>query len=324
MADEAKLPTTPQVEHFLEFATHLETALESGDEHFKLVPKKTGGTSAYALVQTDDGIAGALLPENSATSIVGEVSSFNISRALGFGELEQPGVKLQLRGKGLAAFRSMLENARYSGPKEQNRLAILKQIKACKEDGLACVYKEWGKVKPVEYSAIEAPGSPNGRLNEKDRFAVFLKASAPQPSANLVKLANGTATEKELAVELSNILVVDALAGQWDRFSGGNLHLLREGDHVHFAALDNGGATLTESMRYLNLFKQWVMRFDATTAERVAAMDALVTNGTPFLGFSDRDAFCHALGIDGKKDREAFFKRVHAVAAHVASSPGRF
>ena len=318
----ASLPADERIAPILALAETIESGLAAGDPRFQLVDRKPGGTSAYALVEEGGKVIGAVIPENSATSIVGEVSTFNLGRALGCSELFQPAAKVSLRGKGLARFRAILQAGRYSGAREQNRQNILARI-AKNPDALPCVYKHWGAEKPREYSAISTGGSPNGVLRESDVVARFLKAGAPQPGEQELALGGGTAPARDLARELSNIFLVDALAGQWDRFSGGNLHVRVTDGRVHFIALDNGGASIEGGMGYLELFKGWVTRFDRPVAARLLELDALLSKGQPFLGFSDADSFCAAIGLETPVQNKVLARRVASLATHVRTCLSR-
>ena len=72
----------------------------------------------------------------------------------------------------------------------------------------------------------------------------FLRATASQPSAERMlrfKGIPGEESELELARQFSTILLIDALVGQWDRFSGGNVQMIQaEAGRVQFVAYDNG------------------------------------------------------------------------------------
>jgi len=317
-----ELPAGGDSEQVLPLATELEKDLAAGGGHFVLAPRPGGGTSAYALVQTEGKTIGALIPENSATSITGEVTAWNLGRALGCAELFQPAVRVTLRGDGLAKFKQMMQGASYKGAREANRLSILARI-ARNPDSLPTVYKHWGASKPVDYSSIAVRGAPNGTLNTSDGIARFLRADSPQPGPKELTIRGGNAAARDLARQLSNIFLVDALCGQWDRFSGGNLHILVENGRVRFISLDNGGAAIDGSMRYAELFKSWVTRFDASIAERIGALDALASDGREFLGFKSFNEFASAVGCETSGERAGLTKRVRLVAAHVRASVSR-
>ena len=315
------LPLSPELKRWFDFSREVERGLRTGDKDFSLELKKSAeGTSAYVKVQYKGEVVGAFLSENSSTSVQGEISTFNIARALGCEALFQPGIAMELRGKGLATFKVLLEAAVFSAQKEENRKNVLREMEWDPEV-LHGVFKQWLPLKPIEYQSIELPDvPPNGVLNEADPVAPFLHADAPQPALAELTLP-GTdgahAPARELARELSDILLVDALAGQWDRFSGRNLHVYVEKNVARFAALDNGGAKLGGDREYLHFFEKWVTRFDRPVVSRLYDLDAFFMhpNDREFLGFRSEQALADALGIEsGWPD---FVSRVHEVATHV-------
>lgn len=322
-AEPGALPATRETKEWFAFAREVAQGLRTGDPRFAL-QRKTGGdgTSVYAKVLYNGEVVGAFLSENSSTSVEGEIASFNIARALGCGHLFQPAVAMELRGKGLAAFQKMIETAEADPVREANRQRILDEI-GSDPAALHGVFKQWLPMQPLEYRSIELPDAPpNGALNEADPVARFLRADAPQPPAaelELPGLGGAHAPARGLARELSDILLVDALAGQWDRFSGNNLHLYVENGVARFAALDNGGASLANDHGYLAYFEKWVSRFDKPTVERLYKLDAFLQEpgAREFLGFRRTEDLAAALGIRAQNSWEGFTNRVKEVAAHV-------
>jgi hypothetical protein len=152
-------------------------------------------------------------------------------------------------------------------------------------------------------------------------IARYLRHDAPQPAREMVALPqtklHGSAAA--LAKQLSNILLVDALAGQWDRFSGSNLHLVPTPNGAQFTAIDNGGADPANDQGYLDKFMHWVTRFDPVTVGHLLALDAFLKKRGAFREFSSEKALEAALGFDDAQEWKAFKERVHRVAAHVRS-----
>ncbi len=319
------LPSSPELDRWFVFAKEVERGLRVGDPRFALELKKSGeGNSAYAKVRFKGEVVGAFLSENSSTSVVGEIATFEIGRALGCGGLFQPGVNMELRGKGLATFRRLLEAGEFVGEKELNRKQVLDEI-ASDPAVLHGVFKQWLPMTPVAYRSIERPDvPPNGALNESDPIARFLKRDAPQPGPGLIALpgVEGRAPERELAGQLSDILLVDALAGEWDRFSGGNLHVYVEDGRARLVALDDGGADFKNDQGYLEKFKNWVTRFDPEVAANLFALEKFCDQPGDygFRGFRNATSLAGALNIDGAGEWDVFKQRVHKVAAHVRAA----
>lgn len=278
------------------------------------------GTSAYAVLVIDGRKWGALLPKNSATNLHGEVAAFEIGRALGLERLVGAGAHYTLAGPGLERFRDLLAGETYRGAKEENRQRILAEI--AKSPSIPTVVKPW-QVKPYDYDR----GVSGNTLRLTDPIAKFLDDAAPQPSANAMTIPGvpGAAREIDLARSLSNVLVIDVLTGQWDRFSGGNLQVTSENDEIRFVALDNGGTWEGKGAlrKYLGLLK----RFDRNIAARLAEMNAFVSGQTPaYLGFSKPAELQAALGLADREDYwRAFQGKLQALVTHIDGlGPGKY
>lgn len=322
-----ELPQSAELRRWFALVQETEAGLERGDPRFGFQMKKM---HVHTKVLRDGEVIGAFRSETSSTCVDGEIASFNIARVLGCGELFQPVSPIELRGKGLGTLRQLMETSRFPEAKEKDRRQVLQEI----EDNPDGMRGDFRKVTPVDaekYHAIELPAlPPNGRLNEEDRVAVFLKCGSPQPSGAEIKLKglDARAPAVSLARELSDILLVDALAGEWDRFSGGNLHVVVVKGRAHFLAVDNGGSGFEDEQGYMKLFKKWVTRFDRGVAERLFALeDFLKRQGSggaamkpkKFLGFADERSLADAMSISMPGDWEVFRRRVSEVAAHVRS-----
>lgn len=289
------LPQNEELRRWFSLVKDVERGLEHGDPHFAFQMKKM---HVHAKVVRDNVVIGAFRSETSSTCVDGEIATFNIARALGCGELFHPAAPITLRGKGLATLKQLMTEARFPDEKEDDRLKVLQEI-ADNPAGMRGDFRMATPENAVKYHAIESPTvPPNGGLNEQDRVAVFLKSGSPQPGTDKLKLKglDFHAPAVSLARELSDILLVDALAGQWDRFSGGNLHVVGTKKHAHFLAVDNGGATISDDQGYMVLFKKWVTRFDRRVVAQLFALEEFFDSrksGAPaakrktFLGFSD-------------------------------------
>ena len=321
------LPQSAELRHWFSLVQEVEAGLERGDARFAFQMKKM---HVHAKVLRDGEVIGAFRSETSSTCVDGEIASFNIARVLGCGELFHPASPIELRGKGLATLKQLMEAARFPGFKEEDRQQVLLEI-AQNPDGMRGDFRMVTPVDAEKYHAIEVPTlPPNGGLNEQDRVAVFLKSGAPQPGAAEIKLKglDCRAPAVSFARELSDIMLVDALAGEWDRFSGGNVHVVVTKGRAHFLAVDNGGASFEDDQGYMALFKKWVTRFDQKVVTRLFALEAFlaeeekdkpVAKRKKFLGFSDEESLADAMSISTPVDWEVFKQRVSEVAAHVRS-----
>lgn len=318
------LPMSADYRAWLATAHSAEIALARRDDTFTLQLKKS---HAYPKVLRGGKVIGAFRCETATTSVEGELVTCNLARFLGCPEVVIPTVPFTLKGRGLAAFRDALKREHFSEEDEESdRLQILQTIED-EPKALEGFLKEALPANAAKYTAIEQPHvAPNGALNRADPIARFLDRRAPQPGTELFTPPGfpHAAPMRQLARELSDILLIDALVGQWDRFSGGNLHLVERNGHAHFVAYDNGGAAFEGDHGYLARFKSWVTRFDCPVAARVVALDAFLEKHAPLPGFTDEESLAEALRIDEPVNWQEFKTRLRKVAAHLRAHSGSF
>lgn len=315
--------------------------LNSGEINLQM---SSGGTSVYAVLVKGDRPLGAVIPENSATKVSGEIMTFNIARALGVSDLYQPAAYHFLTGANLKKFRSFVPTQPFSSKsREENRQGLLKQfaaIDAGKASGLHTVYKQFG-IKPDDYDDLvnvkantmnTAHALPGGTAP----VAQLLQCKGPQPGHNTkIKLnrkkKDGTkyvveSTEAELVRQLSSIFLIDALSGQWDRFSGGNLQILVDKDAgaFKFVSFDNGGTW--GSLGWTDKFLGLTQRFDKSVANGILEMDKFLNQGgSSYLGLRSEQEFINAMNIQAYPGQMKKFKEALArVAGHLRKYDGCF
>ena len=313
------LPASAELQGWYSLVQRVGKGLESGDRKFAFEMKKA---HVYPKVRWNGELVGAFRSASASTNVEGEIATFNIARALGCDDLFQPATGMELRGKGLATLTHLFETAKFPAEREKDRRQVLAEI-AGEPEVLHGVFKQALPVKAVKYRSIEREEAPtNGVLNEADPVARFLKHRAPQPGMELMTPPGiqGQAPAGTLSRQLSSILLVDALAGQWDRFSGGNLHVLVEDGRARFIAVDNGGAGFVDDQGYLGRFKKTVTRFDPRVTARLFALEAFLEKGGRFLDFHDEHSLAEALKIEEPEHWDVFKERVRQVAAHVRAS----
>lgn len=298
--------------------------LNLNDPSYTLSPS-TGGTSVYVIIKQNGKSIGALLPGNSATILSGEILSFNLARAFGVAALYQPGFYRTLQGADLKTFETFVKDMKIkTKPKEVNRKVVLKDI-ADHPNGIKTVYKQFG-TKPKDYEDLVIPeknaiNTKHVMSGSQNTVSSMLSCSGPQPNPNLIIKANGgSSTEYTAMMQLSTILLIDALTQQWDRFSGGNLQTVTENGIVKFVSFDNGGTWggLNATKKLLS----YVTRFDKKVAEDILALNAtLNTTKTDFYGLK-ADALLHALGIEQFPDALPQLKKSLAIVAkHIEANP---
>jgi hypothetical protein len=141
----------------------------------------------------------------------------------------------------------------------------------------------------LDIEKAEVKGLANDRgntINRNHPIARFIRADGPMPSSSSkmkldgIKAEDGsipTETELELARQFSDIMVLDILTGEWDRFSGGNVEGGHVGDRAVFISRDNGGATMADAGNF-NKYSSIVTRFNRSTIERVQKVVQLLND----------------------------------------------
>lgn len=319
-------PTKPELADYDQWVDviNFTNNLTLSDPNLTLAPS-SGGTSVYVILKQNGKSIGALLPENSATVLSGEILSFNLARAFGVAPLYQPGFFRSLAGEDLKIFQQFVKNMKIkTKPKEENRKMVLKDI-ADHPAGIKMVYKQFG-IKPQDYEDLviaekNVMNTQHVLKGSQHTALSMLSCKGPLPNPNLIIKANGGSTTEYRAIyQLSAILLIDALTQQWDRFSGGNLQTVTENGIVNFISFDNGGTWggLNATKKTLS----YVTRFDKKIAEDILALNAtLNTTKVDFYGLSS-NSLLHALGIENFPEALPQLKRSLAlVAKHIESNP---
>lgn len=242
-----------------------------------------------------------------------EVFAWRMACYLGFPEIVVPATPVTLQGGSLLKLRRLFLNLTYSDPaKEKKRLEIVENLNKASAGSLVFsgVVKPWltsfmfteelGKLEVLAQSPVSTwlkrdafpPGSGNYTLQQRTRLY------KPQG------IHLGTISKKQLAFDMSNIMVLDALMGQSDRFAGANLHFWCKGGkrvelppenkrkvwdlgHVRLLALDNGLAFRGRNgnglfdLQGLNEPGTRVERFDPKTVERIRALGKIFLAPSP-------------------------------------------
>lgn len=185
--------------------------------------RQTGTEANLAVVKTT----------SSNTRVDAEIYAWRLANFLGFGSLVAPTAPVFLDGEALQKMHDLLDETDYDDPnKESNRLRVVRQLAEALDAGGG--YN--GAIKPwiPAFSYV-------GALGERERLAAhpvmeFLDANNDQAGDELVTLEQftrlysprgtqrGTLAMWELAHDVSNMLLLDALMGQNDRYAGANVH----------------------------------------------------------------------------------------------------
>lgn len=241
---------------------------------------KDSGTSVGLKVKCN-GVKWKWVPENEATSVETQVVSYQLGRFLGMSSIVIPSDYYTLTNPGLSSFyQLMTSHPERNRWRAENSATLRRKI----ESGATSMV---GVVTPhLESGSPEVPSLANpesNTINSSHPIAKFIRAGGPQPSAGRrmglgVRAPNGatpTETELELARQFSQIMVLDILTGQWDRWSGGNIECSFQGDTVFFISRDNGGASMTGPGKF-EKYSRIVSRFDRAQIERLSHLVQLL------------------------------------------------
>lgn len=323
LAFEELLQTTPQDSQFLNFVSQLNQNSPQTSFDYKV------GTTSVGLkiLQNKKYIAYWYPQENVSANSEGQVVTYTLARFLHMSELVTPSDYFEFSGKPLELLIEFLKND------TEGKTEVLKQKNIAdvtasarlhltnKTAQIGAIVLKMDKFEPTEIIDWE-----NNRFNLSHPIAKWIRASEAQPSfMKILDLPNfypeegqiNTATEIELATELSKIMVLDILTGQWDRFSGGNLEARFENTQkdstlgkLRFLIRDNGGANMAFGDVESIDFKKYlpvVTRFDREQVKKLILLSKLIQN--------DPESVRKTLKIQSSIDLLA--QRLNAVLAHV-------
>ena len=297
-------------------------SLDLEDPAYQLTYKDRG-TSLGLRISKGEKKVGKWLPKNEAADPEAQVVSYYLGRYLGMGELVIPAGYYIARTRALREFRRMLETAH-----ERNALRHRNQQALLRTFSRNPAIMEGVFTMPVDSFELPTLVDSNGHhglgtLRQDQPIARMLHAEGPMPSPeNQMDLGsrrrNGIRPvndELTLARELSKIMVLDVLCGQFDRFSGGNLEgTVDAAGRLHFIARDNGGAGLVPGsgspQQYFELFS----RFDRAQIEIVRKLSRELA----------RDPAGTAAILHIRSNPGTFISRVRKLLGHVDSSVRRY
>ena len=261
---------------------------------------KDGGTSVGLKIDQGNEKLGKWLPRNSAGDPESQVVSYQLGRFLSMSELVMPSAYYKLDGAALSIFQKMLQSSRETNRwRRENRDLNLAAI-AQNPSGLTGVFTPYLEPKSEEVIGLANPSA--NTINSADPIARFIRADGPAPSASrrmsLRGIKGGNESELELARQFSQIMVLDILTGQWDRWSGGNVEAATDGSRVYFVARDNGGASMSGPGTFAK-YSRIVTRFDRDQIQRLERLVQLL---------SDRDQLAElAAALHLSSDPRSFY-----------------
>lgn len=299
---------------------------------------EAGQTIAFLVRSSAGAELGVLKPTVGNTRARSEVFHFRLGLLLGVPYLVTHASSWGLPARRLPALRNLLASARFEGPKERARVALLRQIQTRMQAGasLPVAVKSW---RPAVTYWMSAGHLGTDGFDPSSPLAPHLLAAGPQPAPDRFEILQGSrwtpplgryrgwGARDLLASELGAIMLLDALASDGDRFPGGNLHVrartgrvrtveppdpsvagaraygLYDLGEVSFLALDNGsglGRVPIGSSRGLRTWERHVSRLDRGLATRLRALhEFLAGRAARFREFHDPAVLAAFLGLGG-------------------------
>jgi len=286
--------------------------INAAGNRFKLLGDFEGTTIIFKVYDSSGATAGGLKLPSRYSNYRGEIAAYRIARFLGV-TIFPATVPKSLDAATAARLAAMLEakefrtdrddhHKRAIETKEENRRAALRMLRG--EGGVEGCFKEW--VENIQFvSQVGTRESLGGHP-----VMGYLKADGPLPPEGAARLKQCTSLMDEkgcftgsiewrrLARDISDMMLVDALSGNLDRFPGGNVHMRSLGGPgkkakggvyfpaVELLALDNGATFMSPSPNNLDDLTGRsspalrVERFAAGRYERLLEMKALL-DGDP-------------------------------------------
>ncbi len=258
------------------------------------------GTTIWVKVKDTKGNSvAAFKPTSGNTYHRGEVFTWRMAQLLGIEPLFPVTVLTTLDKSGCDKLVSALKKVTYKGPKEKNRKRI---IRACRGGQLEGALKEWvhgfqffggiGKVKKLKKHGIFKHLKRDGARPKKGvNIKVTQKTRYYKPDHCKQGTYKGVMDQELLARDLSDLLVMDVLNANEDRFPGANVEFKSIAGKVketkpcvfdfgpsRLFSLDNGGtfkgaaygswADMTKNLR--------ISRFNKRTYQRLTALRRFV------------------------------------------------
>lgn len=264
-----------------------------------------GSTVGFHVSQPGHRKSGTFAPQNTSNNLESEVVAYRLARFLGISDIYNPVSYYTLGPLATARFRDMLKAHPESDPDRRiNRNSVLAALAANPKSLLGIYrFRQHG-----ERFVVAALSTSDGQLNTSHPLAAFIRANGPMPGSKPIALAGVRGArpeyprhpvehENELARQFSDILLVDQLLGQWDRFVNNLEAYGDETGRVQFISRDNGGGTVDE-WEWYNLYDKWVSRFDRDVMQKLTELHSFLHGTTnSFGGFDDVEQWRNAVGF---------------------------
>jgi tetratricopeptide (TPR) repeat protein len=281
------------------------------------------GTSVWVKVKDSEGRNVAIFkPTNGNTYHRGEVFTYQVAKLLRIEKLYPVTILYTLDKEGCDKFAEALDKVTYKGMKERNRERL---IRVCRKGGLEGAVKEW----VLDFQFLQAIGTQDklkrhrvfkhlqhNRAHPAEGETVRVKTVTRLYKPDHCKQATykGTLDLAQFARDVSDLLIVDVLNANEDRFPGANVDFKSLGraretstcvfdfGPARLFSLDNGATFKgTYSNGYVDFTKRVKpSRFNRRTYRRLKEINAFVKGEGP------RPRFLAHWGIESVDDLSRF------------------
>jgi hypothetical protein len=266
--------------------------------------KQRGSSVGFHVAEPGRRKDGTFVPTNTSSIPEAEVVAYRLARFLGVSRFYNPVTYYQLGPIASARFKALLlKHGEIYENRQQNRARTLGELKA-HPDTIFGIYRQRTDGKAFVATSLGLEGQPN----YSHPLLQHIRADRPMPPLALMSLPGvkparphypkPAELEGELARQLSIILTIDQLMGQWDRFWRNLEATGDENGKLRLVARDNGGATLDDGWEWHATYQKMLSRYDRGVMQQLAALKAFLHGKTATLGeFKSVDAWKASVGF---------------------------
>jgi hypothetical protein len=257
---------------------------------------------------------GSFVPRNGAANPDTEIAYYNLATILGWSRIIRPAARYELGPKASRSFKTLINSTPIRGRlRLENKERILTAI-ATGRPLKGCVKAKKPDTEIALNTMVNSSAGVNGEPVSSHPIIRSLQASRPLPArgADLTLKTGYVGDAYELAREYSVIMTLDAVFQQWDRYSGGNIIIIKdEAGRAHFYSTDNGGADVGRTDGWVTRNLGYFSRYDRDVVEGLAKLLAFLENPTSgYLGYSDAEKFVVDLGLYSQLKPEVYVERL--------------
>ncbi len=238
----------------------------------------SGQTSVNLKFDREGGTDGGFVTRNSAANPNTEVSYYNLASILGIDQIVRGAIPYTLGPRGIATFRSLIANTQFRGMRSRNATTILQATSENPRELKGCLRE---KKKGEDVAMNSLVDVSNNRPQLAHMLFKDINAANPVPTEGTYNFREGyTANRLKVAQQYSNLMTLDAVFGQWDRYSGGNVVFRIVDDvskEVEVYSTDNGGADFWNTTKWAEKQVSWFSRYDRKTIEQLKGLYAFLS-----------------------------------------------